>query len=116
MIPDYEIAEGDSLPAIEAEQFLDADENPISFTEEDAVILRVQRSGNRDAPMDLECEITQLSPAKAISPPLSDLKAGRYTARFIAVLAEGGQVSYPNGLAPLYIRVNDNMVAEESSS
>jgi hypothetical protein len=117
MTPDYELTEGDTLPAIEATGFLDANEDPASFLEGDRVILRIQRSGGRDDPIELECDITQESPGKAVSPPLDDLVAGRYTARFVVLPVEGGTLSYPNTATPLYIRVNPNyaVTVEESS-
>lgn len=115
MTPHFEITEGDSLPVIEAEEFLDADGEQISLTAEDTVVLRVQRSGGRDEPQEYECEVTQLSPAKAKSPALSGLVAGRYVARFVVQYAEGGQLSHPNSAEPIYIRVNPSLAEPEES-
>src|SRR5262245_54165463 len=115
MIPDYSIAEGDTLPVMVCEEFEDANGDPLSLAEDDEVFLRIQRSGGRDEPEDLECNITQRDPAVAESPAMNALVAGRYEARFVVKFAEGGQLSWPNGDTPIYVRVNKNAAPEAES-
>jgi hypothetical protein len=112
MTPDYEIAEGDSLPLIEAE-FEDVNGEPVVLLEGDVVTLRIQRSGGRDDPINVECEVVD---EKVQSDPLNALAPGRYEARFVVTFVAGGQLSWPNSDPPIYIKVNPNFVTEEESS
>lgn len=114
MTPDITTVEGDEVPVI-ADELLDANDDPISLVEGDVVTLEVQRSGGRDEPIELACEVTSLAPAAIESASLADLPAGRYEARFVIVLLANGRRSYPNG-PPIYIRVNRRIAAVEASS
>jgi len=120
---DYEITEGDTLPAIQAQLKGEDGHNQGLLPDDDVITLYVRPSGGRGQVTSTLCEVTHAQTGKIESPPIEGLTAagayaGRYEAQFRAVLAprdEGDPthtLTFPNN-GKLFILVHPAITPPE---